>query len=54
VGCAVTVRQWFLSVNVPCFGVGFDQMLSFPLQNYPKVGYGGGLERVKDWAYVHE
>ncbi|WP_298862428.1 hypothetical protein [uncultured Gimesia sp.] len=47
-------NPWAISVWTPCIGVGFDQMLYFPKQNYPKRGYGGWLEPVKDWAYVHE
>ncbi len=47
-------NPWVLWFPTPVFGVGFDEMLYFPKQNYPKVGYGGGLERVGDWAYLHE
>ncbi len=45
---------WALQVLPPVFGVGFDLMLYFPKQDYPENGYGGWLERVGDWAYVHE
>jgi hypothetical protein len=47
-------NPWVLVV--PCGGPGlnFDQFLHFPLQNYPQRGYGGALERMADWAYVHE
>lgn len=47
-------NPWVLTVFTPNYGLNFDQMLYFPKQNYPKIGYGGGLERVGDWAYVHE
>lgn len=47
-------NPWALQVLPPVFGVGFDLVLYFPNQNYPKNGYGGWLERVGDWAYVHE
>jgi len=47
-------NPWVLSVFTPSGAINFDQMLYFPKQNYPKVGYGGGLERIGDWAYVHE
>ncbi|MFK7778753.1 MAG: hypothetical protein QM501_11665 [Gimesia sp.] len=47
-------NPWVLRFPTPVFGVGFDEMLYFPKQNYPKHGYGGVLERVGDWAYVHE
>jgi hypothetical protein len=35
-------------------GGSFDRFLYFPLQNYPEDGYGGSLERIGDWAYLHE
>jgi hypothetical protein len=34
--------------------MNWDMFLYFPKQNYPKAGYGGWLERIEDWAYVHE
>lgn len=46
-------NPWALYVN--CFDIGgWDIFLYLPRQNYPKYGYGGGLERMGDWAYVHE
>ncbi|MBX9788879.1 MAG: hypothetical protein K2Y37_08170 [Pirellulales bacterium] len=47
-------NPWALSVFTPSGGFNFDQILYFPRQNYPVHGYGGSLERVDDWAYVHE
>lgn len=47
-------NPWILSVFTPAGGINFDQFLYFPLQNYPETGYGGSLERIADWAYVHE
>ncbi|WP_417388626.1 hypothetical protein [Gimesia sp.] len=47
-------NPWALQVLPPVFGVGFDVVLYFPKQNYPKQGYGGWLEPVGVWAYVHE
>lgn len=47
-------NPWILSVFTPSGGINFDQFLYFPLQNYPDQGYGGLLERVGDWAYLHE
>ena len=47
-------NPWVLSVFTPSGGINFDQFMYFPLTNYPKRGYGGWLERVGDWAYVHE
>ena len=46
-------NPWVLCVHVG-YGLGFDEFLYLPRQNYPKKGYGGRLERVEDWAYVHE
>ncbi len=47
-------NPWVLVVHTPSGGVNFDQFLYFPLQNYPEHGYGGRLQRLGDWAYVHE
>jgi hypothetical protein len=47
-------NPWALEVFTPAGGFNFDLFLYFPLQNYPQHGYGGSLERVRDWAYVHE
>lgn len=47
-------NAWVLSVATPLGGINWDMMLYFPDQNYPDRGYGGSLERVDDWAYVHE
>lgn len=45
---------WCLLVETPSGGLNWDVFIYFPNQQYPKQGYGGVLERVKDWAYVHE
>jgi hypothetical protein len=47
-------NPWVLYVFTPAGGINFDQFMYFPRQNYPTQGYGGALERVRDWAYVHE
>lgn len=47
-------NPWVLYVSTPSGGISFDKFLYFPLQNYPERGYGGWLERIGDWAYVHE
>jgi len=47
-------NPWVLTVSTPSGGINFDQFMYFPLTNYPEQGYGGWLERVGDWAYVHE
>ena len=47
-------NPWVLYVNCTSGGINFDMFLYFPLQNYPRMGYGGSLERIGRWAYVHE
>ena len=47
-------NPWVLMVLTPSGVINFDEFMYFPLTNYPKSGYGGSLERVGDWAYVHE
>lgn len=47
-------NPWILKVRTPSGGMNWDMFLYFPKQNYPKAGYGGWLERIEDWAYVHE
>ena len=47
-------NPWVLYVDTPIGMLNWDMFLYFPKQNYPLHGYGGCLERVKDWAYVHE
>lgn len=47
-------NPWAVSILTPASFLNFDELLYFPKQNYPEVGYGGSLERIGDWAYVHE
>ncbi len=47
-------NPWALVVLTPSGGINFDQFIYLPLQNYPATGYGGMVERIADWAYVHE
>lgn len=47
-------NPWVLMIVPPSRPMGFDSILYFPLQNYPKSGYGGGIERIQSWGYVHE
>jgi len=47
-------NPWVLSVFTPSGLINFDMMLYFPKQNYPTLDYGGRLERIGHWAYVHE
>ena len=47
-------NPWVLEVFTPGPGINFDRFLYFPNQNYPETGYSGSLERIGEWAYVHE
>lgn len=47
-------NPWFLVVFTPSGGINFDQFMYLPLQNYPEHEYREGLQRIADWAYVHE
>jgi hypothetical protein len=47
-------NPWAVWVDTPSGGINWDIFLYYPKQNYPQRGHGGSLERVKDWAYVHE
>lgn len=45
---------WVLIAHVSTGIINWDLFMYFPNQQYPDVGYGGSIERVADWAYVHE
>lgn len=47
-------NPWMLSVYTPSGGINWDSFMYLPFKNYPERGYGGWLERIGDWAYVHE
>ena len=47
-------NDWVLSASVPWGFLNFDLFLYFPNQRYPESAYGGSLERIDKWAYVHE
>ncbi|MFA6542924.1 MAG: hypothetical protein WCS99_00760 [Limisphaerales bacterium] len=47
-------NAWMLDVMPPVVGIGFDRFIYLPKQNYPHEGWGGVLERMGTWAYVHE
>jgi hypothetical protein len=47
-------NEWVLIASVPSGFLNFDQFLFFPNGAYPEHGYGGSLERIGRWAYVHE
>jgi hypothetical protein len=47
-------NEWILEVRTSNGVMNWDSFLYFPAQNYPRSGYGGVMERVGEWAYVHE
>jgi hypothetical protein len=47
-------NPWVLWVDTPSGGINWDMFIYYPRQNYPTYAHGGSLERVKQWAYVHE
>jgi hypothetical protein len=47
-------NPWALTSLVSRWIMNWDRFIYFPDQAYPTRGFGGGLERVGAWAYVHE
>ncbi len=47
-------NPWAIFVRCPFTLFNWDRFLYLPRKNYPLRGYGGTLERLGDWAYVHE
>ena len=47
-------NAWVLVAVVSTGLINWDLFVYFPNQQYPELGYGGSIERVADWAYVHE
>lgn len=47
-------NPWVLFVFTPTGIPNFDQFIYYPLQNYPADLDGNPLERIRDWAYMHE
>ncbi len=47
-------NPWVLYVSTSSGILDFDMFIYYPDQNYPKCFCGNLLERVADWAYVHE
>lgn len=48
-------NPWKITVFTPSGGINFDMFFYYPLQNYPSLFWGdNGVERIRDWAYVHE
>ena len=47
-------NAWVVTVSASPGVMNWDQFMYFPKQNYPQSGYGGRIERIEEWAYVHE
>lgn len=47
-------NPWVLILQTPMGFPNWDRFMYFPRQNYPERGYGGRIERLGNWAYVHE
>lgn len=47
-------NPWALRVPMPTLSLSFDSLIYLPEGNYPEEGFGGRLERMGEWAYVHE
>jgi len=46
--------EYDLSIRCSWGFVNFDSMHYWPKHNYPEKAWGGVIERVDGWAYVHE
>lgn len=46
-------NPWVLQIRAP-WRLSLDEFFYLPLQNYPKDWYGNEIERIGDWAYIHE
>lgn len=47
-------NPWALTALVSRRMLNWDRFIYFPDQAYPAHGFGGSLERMGAWAYVHE
>lgn len=47
-------NPWVLKVSASTGLLNFDEFLYYPLQNYPACRCGNRVERIRDWAYMHE
>lgn len=47
-------NTWILYIETPSGGLNWDMFMYFPRENYPQKGFGGVIEKVGGWAYVHE
>ena len=47
-------KTYELAIHCPSGGINFDVFVYWPEQGYPDHMYGGWVERIGDWGYVHE
>ena len=47
-------EEWALLIPTSMGILNWDLLLYLPSERYPAQGWGGSLERVGAWAYVHE
>jgi len=47
-------KTYELAIHCPSGGINFDRFVYWPEKGYPNHMYGGWVERIGDWAYVHE
>jgi hypothetical protein len=45
---------WELRIECSRGIINWDVFFYWPTQDYPTTLYGGGIERIGNWAYVHE
>lgn len=45
---------WVLYVHTPSGGINFDRFFYLPRQNYPERLGRDPVEKIEDWAYLHE
>lgn len=46
--------RWELRIPCPSGGINWDVFFYWPGERYPEHIYGGSVERIGQWAYVHE
>jgi hypothetical protein len=46
-------NRWMLTLET-FSGSSWDQFILLPNGHYPEAGFGGAIQRLGEWAYVHE
>lgn len=47
-------ESYELQVRTPIAGINWDVFVYWPDEKYPQKMHGGVVERIENWAYVHE